>query len=162
MLITTLLVNARAMMSRQAARPLAMIRSMPSTAARAAGPAAAATLFCQRCSPPTRVAGKSFSSQWDKGDFRSDAEQKISKVPVIYVEEMTAVCNGGGGALGHPIEVQVTTTPRSTRTQASLAVLLIPCTACLPPQYIQLSTVPPNSVVECKYCGLRFCHKAHH
>lgn len=35
---------------------------------------------------------------------RSNAEELISKVPVIKVKGPTATCNGGGGALGHPIE----------------------------------------------------------
>ena len=35
---------------------------------------------------------------------RSDAEQRINKVPIIYVDGDVAVCDGGGGAMGHPIE----------------------------------------------------------
>ena len=44
------------------------------------------------------------TKQWKDGPFRSNAEPLIAKVGVIEVEGMTAVCNGGGGALGHPIE----------------------------------------------------------
>jgi NADH dehydrogenase (ubiquinone) Fe-S protein 6 len=56
----------------------------------------------------------------------------VAKVDVIEVEGMTAVCNGGGGALGHPIE------------------------------YIQLNTVTAGEIGECKYCGLRFIHAHKH
>ena len=35
---------------------------------------------------------------------RSNAEKLIAKVPVIKVDGHVAVCDGGGGALGHPIE----------------------------------------------------------
>jgi NADH dehydrogenase (ubiquinone) Fe-S protein 6 len=65
------------------------------------------------------------------GAHRSDAEQRIAKVPVIEVEGTTAVCDGGGGALGHPIE------------------------------YIQLNTRKPDEPCVCKYCGLRFVMKPH-
>ena len=34
----------------------------------------------------------------------SDAEKLINEVPVIEVEGHVAVCDGGSGALGHPIE----------------------------------------------------------
>ena len=57
---------------------------------------------------------------------RSDAEALIAQVPVIKVKGNVATCNGGGGALGHPIE------------------------------YITLNTVDPTIPTDCKYCGLRF------
>ena len=57
---------------------------------------------------------------------RSDAEALIAAVPVIKVKGNVATCNGGGGALGHPIE------------------------------YITLNTVDPTIPTDCKYCGLRF------
>mmetsp|Transcript_7456 Transcript_7456/g.6687 ORF Transcript_7456/g.6687 Transcript_7456/m.6687 type:complete len:122 (-) Transcript_7456:26-391(-) len=41
---------------------------------------------------------------YEHGRFRSNAEELISKVPVIEVDGHVAVCDGGGGALGHPIE----------------------------------------------------------
>eukprot|EP00948_MAST-09A_sp_MAST-9A-sp1_P003244 g3244.t1 len=62
---------------------------------------------------------------------RSDAEQRISEVPVIYVDADIAVCDGGGGAMGHPIE------------------------------YIQLHNVRKGVPVACKYCGLRYAKKEH-
>ena len=42
--------------------------------------------------------------QSEFGRFRSDAETQIDRIPVIEVKGYTAVCDGGGGALGHPIE----------------------------------------------------------
>lgn len=38
------------------------------------------------------------------GAHRSNAEELINKVPVIEVDGHLAVCDGGGGALGHPVE----------------------------------------------------------
>lgn len=35
---------------------------------------------------------------------RSNAQSLISKVPVIKVKSDLAVCDGGGGVLGHPVE----------------------------------------------------------
>ncbi len=43
----------------------------------------------------------------------------------------TAICDGGGGALGHPIE------------------------------YIQLDNVASKGPAICKYCGLRYEHDHH-
>ena len=58
---------------------------------------------------------------------RSNAAELITQVPVIEVQGSLAVCDGGGGALGHPIE------------------------------YIQLNMVDTEYAYnECKYCGLRF------
>jgi uncharacterized Zn-finger protein len=36
--------------------------------------------------------------------WRSNAEELIAKVPVIQVADRYAVCEGGSGALGHPIQ----------------------------------------------------------
>jgi NADH dehydrogenase (ubiquinone) Fe-S protein 6 len=60
---------------------------------------------------------------------RSDAELRIAQVPIVEVEGDAAVCDGGGGALGHPIE------------------------------YIQLDTVKHNEPQTCKYCGIRYRKK---
>ena len=57
---------------------------------------------------------------------RSNAEELIDQVPVIKVKGNLATCNGGGGALGHPIE------------------------------YITLNKIDPSQPTECKYCGLRY------
>merc|ERR1712159_517074 len=63
--------------------------------------------------------------------FRSDAEARIAEVPVIEVDGDMAYCDGGGGAMGHPVE------------------------------NIQLNLKYPGSISVCKYCGLRFKSKAH-
>jgi NADH dehydrogenase (ubiquinone) Fe-S protein 6 len=44
------------------------------------------------------------NSPYDHGIFRSNAEKLVNQVPVIEVNGHTAVCDGGSGALGHPIE----------------------------------------------------------
>lgn len=60
----------------------------------------------------------------------SDAMEKIGKMAVIEVESDVAICNGGGGALGHPIE------------------------------YIKLRVSDEDAGPQvCKYCGLRFVRK---
>ena len=38
------------------------------------------------------------------GPHRSSAEKLVSKIPVIVVDDTVAVCDGGSGALGHPVE----------------------------------------------------------
>lgn len=68
----------------------------------------------------------------DKNVHRSDAEELISKVDIIYVDGPVALCDGGGGALGHPLE------------------------------YIQLDKKNPGSPSTCKYCGLRYAMKGAH
>jgi|TARA_B110000208_G_C11418218_1_gene302403 NADH dehydrogenase (ubiquinone) Fe-S protein 6 len=57
---------------------------------------------------------------------RSNAAELIEQVPVIDVHGSVAVCDGGGGALGHPLE------------------------------FIQLNMVTEGTINECKYCSLRF------
>mmetsp|Transcript_10372 Transcript_10372/g.11909 ORF Transcript_10372/g.11909 Transcript_10372/m.11909 type:complete len:122 (+) Transcript_10372:217-582(+) len=63
---------------------------------------------------------------------RSDAEELISKTEVTVVDGPVALCDGGGGSLGHPIE------------------------------YIKLDNRTPHIPVECKYCGLLYIMKQHH
>ncbi|CAI5710606.1 unnamed protein product [Peronospora destructor] len=62
----------------------------------------------------------------DINRHRSDAELRISKVPIVELDSNVAVCDGGGGALGHPVE------------------------------YIQLDTLKHNNPQTCKYCGVRY------
>ncbi len=50
----------------------------------------------------------------------------MSKVPVIEVAARVAMCDGGGGATGHPVE------------------------------YMQLDKKDGRSVATCAYCGLRY------
>ena len=44
------------------------------------------------------------TSQYQLGKHRSNALELVQKQPVIEVEGNMAVCDGGGGALGHPVE----------------------------------------------------------
>lgn len=52
------------------------------------------------------VGARALSSgpQYKDGPHRSNAEKLVNDVPVIDVEGHVAVCDGGSGALGHPIE----------------------------------------------------------
>ncbi|GAX27904.1 hypothetical protein FisN_21Hu254 [Fistulifera solaris] len=43
-------------------------------------------------------------SPYKLGKHRSNAMELVHKVPIIEVEGEMAVCDGGGGALGHPLE----------------------------------------------------------
>ena len=43
-------------------------------------------------------------SEYKLGKHRSNALELIEKVDVIEVEGEMAICDGGGGALGHPLE----------------------------------------------------------
>lgn len=42
--------------------------------------------------------------QYEHGKHRSNALELIEKQPIIEVEGEIAICDGGGGSLGHPIE----------------------------------------------------------
>uniref|UniRef100_A0A7S3JV71 Zinc finger CHCC-type domain-containing protein n=1 Tax=Aureoumbra lagunensis TaxID=44058 RepID=A0A7S3JV71_9STRA len=76
------------------------------------------------------TAGANSVKYWNP--HRSNAEELINKVEPIKVKGDMAVCNGGGGALGHPLE------------------------------YIQLNTVDPTKPAVCLYCGLRFIKDTSH
>ena len=43
-------------------------------------------------------------SEYALGKHRSNALELIEEVPIIYVEGERAICDGGGGPLGHPLE----------------------------------------------------------
>jgi len=43
-------------------------------------------------------------SEFKLGKHRSNALELIEQHPVIYVEGESAICDGGGGPLGHPLE----------------------------------------------------------
>lgn len=62
---------------------------------------------------------------------RSNAEALVNEVPVVEVDGPVALCDGGGGSLGHPIE------------------------------FIQLDNKTPDVPSVCKYCGLRYIMKHH-
>lgn len=57
---------------------------------------------------------------------RSNAQELIARVPVIEVAGKVAMCDGGGGATGHPIE------------------------------FVKLDKRDGASPTVCKYCGLLF------
>ena len=42
--------------------------------------------------------------QSENGLHRSNSEKLVNSVEIIEVADVTAVCDGGGGVLGHPIE----------------------------------------------------------
>ena len=42
--------------------------------------------------------------QYKLGKHRSNAMELVHKVPIIEVDGEMAICDGGGGALGHPLE----------------------------------------------------------
>lgn len=69
--------------------------------------------------------------QYKHGLHRSNSEELIHKVQPIYVDSTVAVCDGGGGALGHPIE------------------------------FIELNKRNPEEPSVCKYCGLSYLMKPH-
>ena len=52
----------------------------------------------------TIICSSSNTSRYDEGKHRSNAEELVNQVPPIEVEGHIAVCDGGGGILGHPIE----------------------------------------------------------
>ena len=55
--------------------------------------------------------------QYKDGIHRSNAEKLINEVPVIEVDAHVAVCDGGSGALGHPIEyIQLDTISNEPQT----------------------------------------------
>lgn len=68
-----------------------------------------------------------------RSKWGSDAMEKIQETPPIEVDGDFAVCDGGGGALGHPIE------------------------------YIKLLVSDEDAGPQvCKYCGLKFVRKLNH
>jgi uncharacterized Zn-finger protein len=46
----------------------------------------------------------SFGMQYKLGKHRSNAMELVHKVPIVEVDGNMAICDGGGGALGHPLE----------------------------------------------------------
>ncbi|KAI9915222.1 hypothetical protein PsorP6_007305 [Peronosclerospora sorghi] len=101
-------------------------QALRTTAVRACGPREAAI---SRLRLPRATFSTIYDLQTPYEDInrhRSDAELRIAKVPVVELASSVAVCDGGGGALGHPAE------------------------------YIQLDTRELNSPQTCKYCGLRY------
>jgi len=42
--------------------------------------------------------------QYKLGKHRSNALELVHKIPIVEVDGEMAICDGGGGALGHPLE----------------------------------------------------------
>ena len=71
--------------------------------------------------------------QYELGKHRSNALELVEQQDVIEVDGEIAVCDGGGGALGHPLE------------------------------YINLRTYEGNKTYkECIYCALKYRRKIFH
>jgi NADH dehydrogenase (ubiquinone) Fe-S protein 6 len=49
-------------------------------------------------------AGQAGLPSYKHGAHRSSAEKLVAEIPVIVVDDTVAVCDGGSGALGHPVE----------------------------------------------------------
>mmetsp|Transcript_14566 Transcript_14566/g.39916 ORF Transcript_14566/g.39916 Transcript_14566/m.39916 type:complete len:109 (+) Transcript_14566:53-379(+) len=101
------------------------------SALRVLGVAASRTLALRAGVSPVRPVSRAFSLYQDiNAPFhKSDAQQRIDQVPPIEVAGKTALCDGGGGATGHPIE------------------------------YIKLDRRQGRLPETCKYCGLRYIMK---
>ena len=54
--------------------------------------------------------------QYKLGKHRCNAYELVSKIPIVEVEKEMAVCDGGGGALGHPVEYISLERPGSVET----------------------------------------------
>lgn len=90
----------------------ALCRAAPRSASRISGTRVAAgsvrPLSSSSSGETDPTKSKYVISQTDapyaKGKHRSNALELIEKQPVIEVEGDMAVCDGGGGVLGHPLE----------------------------------------------------------
>jgi uncharacterized Zn-finger protein len=59
----------------------------------------------ERTNEEKRLHTRSYdASEYKLGKHRSNALELIEKHPIVEVEGERAICDGGGGALGHPIE----------------------------------------------------------
>eukprot|EP00752_Nemacystus_decipiens_P016759 g14997.t1 len=85
----------------------AMVGLAPRGGASAMRPASigAVTAVRPQCQQLRTVYSKERSkSVYEYGAHRSDAEARIAEVPVVMVDGPVALCDGGGGALGHPLD----------------------------------------------------------
>lgn len=109
----------------------------------AGGPRSWALARAKTSLPSVDVKGKSPSAYRDYPleemgvlypPFQPSPRECIESV-IVEVEGTIAICDGGGGPLGHPVE------------------------------YIQLNTRYPGEPVACKYCGVKYVSKgggSHH
>lgn len=110
-----------------------LIRSAIHHARRHTGPYTVSTMVNVQVSRSFAVKASTEEATGVFGNkHRSDAEEIVSRVRVIEVDGTVALCDGGGGNLGHPIE------------------------------YIKLDYRTPQIPVTCKYCGLRYIMKQSH
>jgi NADH dehydrogenase (ubiquinone) Fe-S protein 6 len=58
------------------------------------------TVYCTTLKTNLRIR----PTQYETGKHRSNALELVEKQPVIEVEGEMAICDGGGGSLGHPVE----------------------------------------------------------
>ncbi|TFJ81836.1 hypothetical protein NSK_007083 [Nannochloropsis salina CCMP1776] len=64
-------------------------------------------------SPPSNPS----NSPYTHGAHRSNAEELVAQFPVTEVHGTVALCDGGGGAMGHPIEyIQLNTVGEEVAT----------------------------------------------
>eukprot|EP00903_Cladosiphon_okamuranus_P010181 g9640.t1 len=58
----------------------------------------------QQCQSRTLYSKERSKSVYEYGAHRSDAEARLAEMPVVMVDGPVALCDGGGGALGHPLD----------------------------------------------------------
>ena len=81
-----------------------------------------------------------FNLQFKLGKHRSNALELIQRQPIIEVDGDIAICDGGGGALGHPLEY-IKLGPRADYLEKN-------------------GEAGEDGGVACIYCGLRYRKKA--
>ena len=80
---------------------------------------------------------------------RSNAEELVARVPVVEVAGNTAMCDGGGGNMGHPSACPAAPFFGLRARRLTLSPL--------PPavEYIELNRRAGAEPAACKYCGVR-------
>lgn len=84
-------------------RQLATVGAALRTRAATANVAPAVVVRALSSSSPPASSNPS-KSPYTHGAHRSDAEVLVAQFPVTEVHGTVALCDGGGGAMGHPIE----------------------------------------------------------
>lgn len=85
----------------------ALCRAAPRSAPRAAGIRGSVRPLSSSVDPDkSKYVISRTDAPYAKGKHRSNALDLVEKQPVIEVEGDMAVCDGGGGVLGHPLEVR--------------------------------------------------------
>ncbi len=116
-------------------------RSLASAALRQATRATVSRAFSSNLTPDkSHYVQSRAEAPYKLGKHRSNALEMIKKQPVIEVDGDMAVCDGGGGALGHPLEY-IKVGPRADYGQGMAGVM------------------NEEDGVPCIYCGLRYRKK---